>query len=161
MVDLLHETLVETDPRFPSGPWTGYWRQPPVRHRGLMDMLLTFKDGQLSGVGRDVVGNFLFRGHYDLPAGACRWVKSYLGKHDVRYEGQSRGKGIVGFWTIADASGVLQGSFVIWPEGAEDPTLGRLMEEADPPLANTLETETLPLPLLIPEAIPAPLGGKP
>ena len=129
-LDLMKTELTETDPRFASGPWTGYWTQPPGQ-KGAMDMLLTFRTGQISGCGRDRVGNFLFKGQYELLDGKCRWVKSYLGKHDVFYDGQAKGKGIVGVWTI--------GRFAIWPEGEDDPTLAQLMEELDLPLANTLE----------------------
>lgn len=152
--DLMREPLVESDPRFPSGPWTGYWAQPPVRQRGIMEMLLTFNGGALTGCGRDPIGNFLFRGRYDVLSGECQWIKCYLGKHDVQYTGKTQGKGIVGHWEIRESYGVLAGRFAIWPEGEEDPTLERLAEEAEPPLVNTLEIEALPMPSLVPEEVP-------
>lgn len=146
-VDMKTAELIETDPRFPSGPWVGYYTQAgAARSRGSMDMLLTFRAGQLTGCGRDPVGNFIFRGRYDLLEGGCRWVKSYLGKHDVHYEGRSQGKGIVGRWTIESLYGSCAGGFAIWPEGEEDPTLQRLAEQLDLPLANELNPLLEPVP---------------
>lgn len=155
--ELLDAELVETDPRFGSGPWTGYWTQPPIRSRGQMDLLLTFRAGQLTGCGRDVVGNFLFKGRYELRDGGCKWVKCYLGKHDVHYEGVAQGKGIIGRWTIETPWGAQAGRFAIWPEGEEEPTLLKLLEEADLPIENSLEAEfNVPV---APEEEPAGVGA--
>src|SRR5262249_37336862 len=89
---------VETDPRFPSGPWTGYFLQPVIPGRHLMELSLTFRQGQLSGEGRDWVGHFVLRGRYCLEDGKCYWTKRYLAKHDVFYQGFNEGKGIWGVW---------------------------------------------------------------
>ena len=127
---------LETDPRFPSGPWTGYFLQKEVPGKHLMDLRLTFAQGSMTGDGRDRVGKFVIRGRYDLADGKCYWTKRYLGKHDVFYRGYNEGKGIWGQWEFP--SGIFpgltnRGGFHIWPEGMGDPTQQHLYEEADLP----------------------------
>jgi hypothetical protein len=129
--------LLETDPRFPSGPWTGFFLQPQVPGRHLMDLRLTFRQGQLTGEGRDRVGLFVLRGVYDLVDGKVHWTKRYLGRHDVFYKGFNEGKGIWGTWEIPpeqNAGMTWRGGFHIWPEGMADPTQPHLVEEADLPV---------------------------
>ena len=128
---------LETDPRFPSGRWFGFWVQkhPPIgRHS--MELLLKFETGQVSGEGRDWVGPFLIRGRYDLSDGRCHWTKRYLGKHDVFYQGFNEGKGIWGTWEIPTGVSGWKwgGGFRVWPEGMADPYQPVLREEADLPL---------------------------
>ena len=91
---------VETDPRFPSGRWTGFFLQRSVPGRHLMELLLHFSQGAMTGEGRDWVGGFLVRGRYDLSDGRCHWTKRYLGKHDVFYQGFNEGKGRLRFITL-------------------------------------------------------------
>jgi hypothetical protein len=133
---------LETDPRFPSGPWVGFFLQPEVPGRHLMELRLTFTMGQLKGEGRDWVGRFIMAGHYSTADGKCRWTKRYLGRHDVFYRGFNEGKGIWGVWEIALIG---RGGFHIWPEGMPDPSRPQLSEEADLPLIveETLETSEL------------------
>jgi hypothetical protein len=124
---------LETDPRFPSGRWLGFFLQkhlPPGKHP--MELHLTFRDGQMSGEGRDWVGEFLIHGQYQLATGACHWTKRYLGKHDVFYRGYNEGKGIWGIWEIARDG--FRGGFHIWPDGMPDPSGHHLTEEADLPV---------------------------
>jgi hypothetical protein len=127
---------LETDPRFPSGPWTGFFLQPVLPGRHQMELRLTFQHGQLTGDGRDWVGPFILRGRYDVADGRCYWTKRYLGRHDVFYTGFNEGKGIWGVWEIppgpTEPSG-WRGGFHIWPEGMPDPTEPHLTEEADLP----------------------------
>jgi hypothetical protein len=130
---------LETDPRFPSGPWTGYFLQPefpPGKH--MMEMLLTFRNGQMTGEGRDWVGPFIIQGSYSVQDGKCHWTKKILDKHDVAYKGFNEGKGIWGVWEI---SGYGTGGFHIWPEGMPDPTGSHLTEEAALPIVTTEEPE--------------------
>jgi hypothetical protein len=139
------DTELESDPRFPSGPWTGFFLQPGIPGRHLMELHLTFQAGNLTGEGRDWVGQFVLRGRYDLVDGRCHWTKRYLGKHDVFYNGFNEGKGIWGTWEIpSPLAGFanLRGGFHIWPEGMADPTGQTLAEEAEPPVEveGTLET---------------------
>jgi hypothetical protein len=135
---------LETDPRFPSGPWTGFFLQRALPGRHMMELALTFKQGVLTGEGRDWVGKFVLRGKYELSDGKCYWTKRYLGKHDVFYEGYNEGNGIWGVWEIppvVDAS-IQRGGFQIWPEGMSLAEDNALAEEADLPLVieGSLET---------------------
>ena len=123
----------ETDPRFPSGRWVGFWIQgqsPPSRFQ--TELHLSFAQGVLSGEGRDWVGAYTVHGRYHVEDGRCRWTKHYLEKHDVFYEGYNEGKGIWGTWRI---SREFHGGFHIWPEGMPDPTGSHLTERADLPQA--------------------------
>lgn len=120
----------ETDPRFPSGLWTGFFVQGlisglPVKHSGWQatDLQLAFVGGRISGRGRDWVGNFVVSGVYETD-GSCQWEKAYVGQHVVLYRGLNEGKGIWGTWMIEDVPGhqQLRGSFYIWPEGMPEPS---------------------------------------
>ena len=86
---------LETDDRFPSGKWIGFYLQPPVPGRGPMELLLTFQNGSMTGEGRDPVGEFLINGKYAVEDGQCHWIKQYIGQHQVFYRGFNEGKGIV------------------------------------------------------------------
>jgi hypothetical protein len=125
---------LETDPRFPSGPWTGFFtdKRLPGKHR--MELRLTFQHGTLTGEGRDFVGNFLVRGQYDTSTGGCYWTKRYLSRHDVFYKGYGEGKGIWGVWELTDAGLTFKGGFHIWPEGIPDPSTPRLAEAIEEPV---------------------------
>jgi hypothetical protein len=131
-----HGSLVETDPRFPSGPWTGYFLQPLVPGRHQMELRLTFRDGAMIGEGRDLVGLFTINGGYSLADGSCYWTKHYVGKHDVYYHGFNEGKGIWGTWEIPASReyGQQRGGFHIWPEGMAESSGPALSEEADLPM---------------------------
>src|ERR1700722_18719450 len=113
-----NQPTLETDPRFPSGPWTGFFLQKAIPGRHLMELSLTFQQGVMTGEGRDRVGDFIIRGQYTLDDGKCWWSKRYLGKHDVFYQGYNEGKGIWGTWEIpADGNNGIRyhGGFYIWP----------------------------------------------
>ncbi len=136
-------TQGETDPRFPSGRWTGYFLQKLIPGKHQMELLLTFRRGEIKGEGRDWVGAFIVRGRYNLADGRCHWVKRYLGKHDVFYEGFNEGKGIWGTWELPE-NGLLagqKGGFRIWPEGMADPDTNQLAESAQVPDEKTIQTE--------------------
>jgi len=127
---------LETDPRFPSGPWTGFFLQKELPGRHMMDLSLTFVKGVMTGEGRDLVGQFIVRGGYTIEDGKCHFTKRYLDKHDVFYSGYNEGKGIWGKWEITPQQnfGVgLHGGFHIWPVGMADPTQQHLVEQADVP----------------------------
>lgn len=144
------ETDLEADPRFPSGPWTGYFLQPLLPGRHQMDLLLTFRHGQMTGEGRDWVGEFLIRGQYKLEDGTCHWTKRYVGKHDVFYKGYNEGKGIWGTWEIPAEGSHWKGGFHIWPEGMPDPTGGHLSTAAELPV----EEPGWGMPVEEPELVP-------
>src|SRR5690348_6283620 len=122
----------EADERFPSGPWTGFFLQPPLVGRQWMELSLTFRAGTMTGEGRDRVGEFLIRGRYELDSGRCWWSKRYVGKHDVSYSGYNEGRGIWGTWEIQVPP--LRGGFHIWPEAMGDPTQQKLAASEEIPL---------------------------
>ena len=115
---------LEGDPRFPSGRWTGFFLQKELPGKHMMELDLSFSQGNLKGEGRDRVGDFVLTGRYPLGDGKCHWTKRYVGKHDVFYEGFNEGKGIWGVWQIppSHGDGGYRGGFNIWPEGMADPT---------------------------------------
>ncbi len=134
---------IETDPRFPSGPWTGFFLQKEVPGRHWMELQLTFQKGVIQGEGRDRVGGFLIKGRYQLEDGRCHWNKTYIGRHSVFYKGFNEGKGIWGTWEIPP---LWQGGFHIWPEGMADPTKPALAESAEgPETIPVIETEEMPV----------------
>ena len=92
-----------------------------------MDLELTFKKGILRGSGRDRIGEFLFRGRYDVESGKCWWTKQYIGKHDINYQGYNEGRGIWGTWTWLP-NPASRGGFHIWPLAMGDPTRAPLNE---------------------------------
>ncbi len=118
------------DARFPDGPWTGFFLQPEVPGRHIMELVLSFADGEMTGEGRDRVGPFLIRGRFQAEDGQCWWTKSYVGKHEVTYRGFNEGKGIWGTWQIESW---WKGGFHIWPEGMSDPTQPSRGESEDVP----------------------------
>lgn len=124
---------VETDERFPSGEWLGFWLQHGFTGRQWMrGVRLTFSAGRVEGAGTDCVGHFTFSGTYDLDTGKCEMVKQYLGQHPVQYRGQNEndGKWLWGVWQIPGD----RGGFHLWPKGEADPTVQRLAEEIDIPV---------------------------
>ena len=127
---------LETDPRFPSGPWTGFFLQPLIPGRHRMELSLTFRNGTMTGAGRDWVGEFTLRGRYTIDDGRCHFTKRYAGKHDVFYNGFNEGKGIWGTWEIPASQDFApqRGGFHIWPEGMHEGNEPELSEEADLPV---------------------------
>jgi hypothetical protein len=109
------KTALESDERFPSGPWTGFFLQPALPGRHWMELSLSFQQGNIRGEGRDWVGSFLVHGRYDTAEGKCWFTKRYVGKHDVAYLGYNEGRGIWGTWELVEPP--WRGGFHIWPEG--------------------------------------------
>lgn len=131
------EPTLESDPRFPSGPWVGFFLDPKrLPGRQWMELHLKFSRGRLHGEGRDYVGTFLMAGGYDLSSGKCWWAKRYLGEHDVAYDGYNEGRGIWGTWSLTGTA--YHGGFHIWPVGMADPTRPAFAEEAEIPAAEMI-----------------------
>jgi hypothetical protein len=107
------DILTETDSRFPSGPWFGFYRQDGEQSR--QRFTLTFRDGRISGGGTDPVSPFHVEGMYDLASGTVRITKSYV-QHKVFYSGSNDGDGICGFWEIPYGFTTDSGEFHIWPD---------------------------------------------
>jgi hypothetical protein len=112
---------LESDPRFPTGPWTGFFQQKAIPGKHQTDLELRFADGELEGEGRDWVGAYTVRGTYDRATGRCEWWKKYRGKHSVAYTGFNQGRGIWGVWEINALAGLIRdkGVFHLWPEGMD------------------------------------------
>ena len=69
----------ETDERFPSGEWVGFWLQHGFTGRQWMrGVHLRFSGGRVAGHGSDCVGDFDFAGRYELETGKCEMVKQYV-----------------------------------------------------------------------------------
>ena len=149
------QPLVETDPRFPSGPWRGFFLMDhwPGRHQ--MELILTFRQGVITGEGRDFVGTFLIRGRYNLDDGKCHWTKRYIGKHAVAYQGYNEGKGIWGLWEIPPN---WRGGFHIWPTAMGDPTSPHLAEAHNIPTQRSPDPE-VEVEIGVAVAEPEPIGA--
>ncbi|MCI0376861.1 MAG: hypothetical protein L0215_04595 [Gemmataceae bacterium] len=131
---------LESDPRFPSGKWTGFFLDKRLAGKHQMELTLTFRSGGLAGDGRDRVGKFVIHGKYEVAAGKCWFHKRYIGLHDVFYQGFAENKGIWGTWELTpkEVYGDIRGGFYIWPEGLGDPTAPELSEEAEVPVEGEL-----------------------
>ncbi len=142
---------VEPDSRFPSGPWTGYFLQPSLPGKHWMELILTFLDGNVTGEGRDWVGEFRIKGRYQVEDGKCWWTKAYVKKHSIAYQGYNEGKGIWGTWEYQAS---WKGGFYIWPVAMGDPTQARLAEAIEEPI----EAPALEVPTAEPVGVPAEVG---
>ena len=102
--------------QFPSGQWVGFYTYAGRTRKYLMDLVLEFKNGVMTGEGADGIAMFVISGNYSVQSGECSWVKQYVARHAVEYKGFREGKGIWGNWNIVKATG----GFHIWPlsEGA-------------------------------------------
>lgn len=122
---------------FVSGPWRGFYLHPAMDdERHVMELVLHFADGAVSGSGDDDVGPFVIRGRYDDSSGEVHWTKTYLGRHDVFY----RGYGQTGFiWGTWELPGGTTGGFKIWPKAAgEAATVEAVVEEELPDAVGAL-----------------------
>lgn len=124
----------ETDPRFPSGPWRGFFLQRIFAGKHWMELELTFRNGRLNGSGRDWVGKFVMSGRYDLDSGKAWIHKHYIGKHEIYYQGYNEGKGIWGTWEWPEDT-ANRGGFHIWPVGLGIDDGTRLHEAIEEPVA--------------------------
>ncbi len=105
---------------FPSGVWRGFWEQEGFGRQTMQDFHLHFRDGLVSGHGRDIVERFVFHGEYERKTGAIQLTKQYLGRHEVEYAGRPDGEGcIIGTWTVrtkyGDREQVWTGPFLLQP----------------------------------------------
>ena len=74
----------------------------------------------------------IFAGSYDLASGGVRLVKSYIGEHDVWYDGRNEDDGLW-LWGVWEMRPFDRGGFHMWPAWEEDPTKRRLGAEQDLP----------------------------
>jgi hypothetical protein len=129
----------ETDPRFPLGPWVGFWIQGGFGKQK-MRLAMSFAAGRVSGTVTDIVGRFVFDGIYDLKSGRCQMTKQYLGAHRLTYDGVSQGNGLWLWGVWRQVFG--RGGFHIWPEGEEDPTQKRVKAANELPNLRTRRLES-------------------
>ena len=106
-----------SDTNFPSDHWVGFYVYAYRSRRFLMELVLEFRHGTISGEGADGIGLFVIGGRYDPAQGECFWIKTYVGRHSVEYPGYWEQKGIWGTWTL----GHTKGGFHIWPLGDGTP----------------------------------------
>jgi hypothetical protein len=134
---------IEADPRFPSGEWKGFWLQRGFPGRQWMALSLEFRAGNVTGEGRDLVGDFLLNGTYALDTGKCSLIKTYVGRYSVVYDGanENDGKWIWGVWKLP----LDTGGFHIWPKGEADPTLHRKSAQQALPAAAPTEKKLVPI----------------
>ena len=150
--------VVETDSRFPSGPWTGFFLQPGTHDRHWMELDLTFLEGAMTGAGRDRVGKFAVTGRYYVDDGRAYWTKTYIRAHSIEYSGYNEGKGIWGTWEYLSN---WRGGFLIWPVAMGDPTRQQLVAAEPTPIE---VEEPVPEPAEAPveqEAVPVGAGASP
>lgn len=126
-------TNAETDDRFPSGPWKGFFLQPRFSaNRKTMSLHLSFSAGKISGEGNDLIGDFIITGRYDLKSGKVWLHKRYVRRYEVFYRGYGeQDRGIGGVWEIRDLD---RAGFHIWPKGMPDPTKLTLKGQAGLPV---------------------------
>jgi len=110
----------ETDDRFPTGEWMGFYMQPDGRRRYRMDLFLEFVPNAITGRGTDAIGEFAIRGAYDAATARCEWTKQYVGGHGVEYTGVAGRRGIVGRWSIPGQPASWSGPFFVWPRALGD-----------------------------------------
>lgn len=111
-----YDISLETDGRFPSGRWKGYFLHRSVNtQEWQMDLHLSFSNGRVRGNGIDSLGNFTVDGRYDREDGKIWWVKRYE-THEVFYKGYAEGQSIWGTWEIQSLD---RDGFRIWPLGSD------------------------------------------
>lgn len=125
--------LDEQDPRFPSGPWFGFYRQGGMQSRQRFN--LQFRAGAVRGEGKDPVNSFVVTGTYCTDTGVVTLTKSY-DTYRVFYRGTaSPDDGIPGIWNIPYFGGVISdtGEFHIWPDELAMEETRRLAREEPAP----------------------------
>ena len=120
-----------TSAAFQSGEWRGYYTYTGRTRKHRMDIALEFRNGKVSGEGRDDIGDFVLSGSYNASSRECFWRKEYIGRHTVVYEGFGEGRRIWGTWSIN-----WTGGFMIWPVGEESGA--EEAEKAEEPIDETV-----------------------
>lgn len=101
------------DARFRSGTWKGYFLVRNSKRRHPMELVLTFANGVVDGVGTDSRGFFTVQGRYDVESLEVTWTRAHPGQKEAGFRGFREGRGIWGVWSESDGDG---GGFMIWPE---------------------------------------------
>jgi hypothetical protein len=61
--------------QFPSGQWVGFYTYSAKSKKYMMDLILEFENGKMTGEGADGVGLFVISGQYSEENGECSWAK--------------------------------------------------------------------------------------
>lgn len=143
-----NDLTLNTHPEFTTGNWTGFYLEAHRREPGWMRMYLDCSDqGVIRGEGIDYVGPWTLVGRFTTADRRCVWTKSYVGRHEVAYDGILGPLGIKGTWRIRS---YLSGEFHIWPEGMSHLTEHYLNAQQPLPLpvdvAESLEDAFSPSP---------------
>ena len=89
----------------PMVPCEGWWEQTFHGRQPMEELRLSVVGRIVDGVGTDVIGPFTLEGHVSED-GRVSILKSYRGRHSVRYEGQHDGEGRMwGVWSLPGSSG--------------------------------------------------------
>ena len=125
--------LDEQDPRFPSGPWFGFYHQNGIQSRQRFSLF--FSNGIIRGEGKDPVAPFAVKGTYNADSGKVSITKTYTDYH-VFYDGLADGDGIRGDWSIPYFGGIVcdRGVFHIWPDELAMEEARKLEQEEPEPL---------------------------
>lgn len=101
---------------YPSGFWEGFWVQEYYGRQAMREFELHFRDGNIAGSGKDIIGRFTISGAYDKQTGRVLIVKQYVGKHAVRYSGDPDGEGCIqGKWEVTYRGLRSMGTFLLKP----------------------------------------------
>lgn len=103
-----------------SGDWTGYYLQEG--QAAAQDFTLNFYGDSFEGLGQDNIGFFLILGNVDRRRDLASWVKQYVGRHVVYYQGALSGDQVVGRWTIPGSfsGNSISDGFAVWPRARND-----------------------------------------
>lgn len=129
----------ETDKRFPSGIWVGYWMQGYIK--GRMRLTLEFINGAITGEGSDPVGTFKMKGIYSLRHNMVSMSKRYYGAHSVGYVGGAADGGLNGTWQIRSIPQIDE--WRLWPLVDKVETVHHAVESEDAPIVLIDEVEDI------------------
>ena len=89
----------------PHSPCEGWWEQRWFGRRPMEHLRLAFAHPRIEGSGDDVIGPFVLDGVITV-GGGVSLQKTYVGKHDVIYDGHYDGEGRMwGTWKCGPDTG--------------------------------------------------------
>lgn len=92
------ETRIVGDSELNTLKCSGWWEQSGYGRQPMHDLILHFTDGQFTGSGTDMVGDFAFQG--TLVGDQIHLIKQYIGLHRIDYHGKADGEGLyLGMWS--------------------------------------------------------------
>lgn len=99
----------------PSGEWVGYYTYRGLPQKCPMHLTLHFDQNTIKGAGIDGPGHFVIHGTFDEHSAAVAFMKQYIGKHAVQYDGRFEADEIVGHWSLSQGERTLTGDMRLWP----------------------------------------------